>query len=99
MPHHDAPPPGFAEAVYDSLERLKTAGVIKEYTPEVDGQGVIVWSDDTLALLQAGRDVAMDPGLRRAWATGDPAAVRSWLAREAAAVRGRRTQPDSTDGT
>ena len=92
MPHDDQPPPGFAEEVYASFERLKAAGVIKSYTREVAGQGVVVWSDDAFTLLMAGRDVATDPGLRRAMATGDPAVVRAWLAREAAAVRARKAQ-------
>jgi hypothetical protein len=89
MPQDDEPPPELAESLYRSFERLKAAGIVKEFTREVAGQGHIRWSDDAFTLLQAGRRFETDPGFRRAWATGDPLVVRRWVAGEAAAIRAR----------
>ena len=66
-----------------TLRRLKAAGLIARFDISAEGRAWIEWTDDYLALLEAGRNPMAEAGLQAAWATGDARQVKAWVKREA----------------
>jgi hypothetical protein len=70
-----------------TLRRLQAAGLISAFAISTDGHVTVIFSDDYLLLLQAGRDPMNEPGFLEASATGDPLLIRQWLEGEAQKLR------------
>jgi hypothetical protein len=84
-------PRGLAAVRHEqALRRLQATDLIADFGMSADGQGRVRWTDDYLALLQAGRNPLVEPGMQRAWATGDPARVKAWVQSEARKLRKTR---------